>query len=73
MDGRHAGILRPGDSVLVETSPWPIPCINVDRVRRSHDTTGDQSKGESLGHDTWVRDINMLLGFNVSFKANTGR
>jgi len=73
MDGREAGTLQPGDSVLVEASPWPIPCINVDRVRHSHDTTGDQSKGEFLGHDTWVRDINMLLGFNVSFKANTGR
>jgi NADH kinase len=62
MDGREAGELLPGESVEVAASPHPIPCINrsTDPSRTAHVTGGDN----------WVRDINTLLGFNMSFKAN---
>lgn len=68
MDGREAGVLQPGESLLVQASEHPIPCINRSPSLRDKDAVTSMGKGR----DHWVRDINTLLGFNVSFKANGG-
>jgi len=67
MDGRQASILLPGESVDVEASQHPIPCIN-----RTSAASPSPTGGNDEGRDNWVSDINTLLGFNVSFKANGG-
>jgi NADH kinase len=32
MDGRVSHILNPGESVTVEASPYPVPCINRSSI-----------------------------------------
>ncbi|KAF8583830.1 ATP-NAD kinase [Ramaria rubella] len=57
--------LSPGESIRVQVSPYPIPCI-----RRSPPVAeGDNGNG-SLDNrsDDWVRDINTLLQFNAAFR-----
>ncbi|KAG8947768.1 NADH kinase pos5, partial [Tulasnella sp. 419] len=67
MDGQEARILKPGESIQVEASPYPIPCINRP--------TPPEEQGSGEGYDVveqdgWVRDINRLLHFNASFKSS---
>lgn len=62
LDGRYASTLQQGDGVEVQMSPYAMPCIyfspqSAPGIRSAH----------SLEQDTWVRDINNLLRFNVSF------
>lgn len=68
MDGRVSHILKPGESVTVQSSPYPVPCINrssiVDPEYEGH--------GEGAGpgkEDDWVRDINNLLQYNATFRS----
>lgn len=59
MDGQETRSLLPGESISVEASPHPVPCINRSAP------ANDASDGVE---DDWLRDINTLLQFNVSFK-----
>ncbi|KAF8967931.1 ATP-NAD kinase-like domain-containing protein [Flammula alnicola] len=71
MDGRSSHVLSPGESVVVQASPFPVPCIN----RSSIITTSDveqmrHSEGAGPGkEDDWVRDINNLLQYNATFRS----
>lgn len=71
MDGRSSHILNPGESVVVQASPFPVPCIN----RSSIVTTSvveqmRHSEGAGPGkEDDWVRDINNLLQYNATFRS----
>jgi NADH kinase len=62
--------LFPGESVRISTSRYPIPCIN----RSSPACAPDGDEGDGLAgnadQDNWVRDINNLLLFNVSFQSS---
>lgn len=68
MDGHDVHILNPGDSITVETSPYPIPCINrpIPHSNRSP-STDDAGRLQ----DGWVQDINRLLNFNASFRSSS--
>ncbi|KII95752.1 hypothetical protein PLICRDRAFT_693901 [Plicaturopsis crispa FD-325 SS-3] len=67
MDGRVSHVLNPGESVTVEASPYPVPCINRSSI-------ADETQGEGEGvppgkEDDWVRDINNLLQYNATFRS----
>jgi len=76
MDGQAARLLQPGESVQVETSPYPIPCINrssASYAPDAHSTVDhdhEATDGMRVGQDNWVRDINNLLRFNASFQSS---
>jgi NADH kinase len=59
MDGQETRILLPGESISVAASSHPVPCIN--RSAPANDALDGVE-------DDWLRDINTLLQFNVSFK-----
>ncbi|KIJ15477.1 hypothetical protein PAXINDRAFT_176439 [Paxillus involutus ATCC 200175] len=68
MDGRVSHVLNPGDSVTVQASPYPVPCINRSSI--SADGEGRQEEGVGPGkEDDWVRDINNLLQYNATFRS----
>ncbi|KIK81544.1 hypothetical protein PAXRUDRAFT_832776 [Paxillus rubicundulus Ve08.2h10] len=68
MDGRVSHVLNPGDSVTVQASPYPVPCINRSSI--SGDGEGRQGEGVGPGkEDDWVRDINNLLQYNATFRS----
>lgn len=61
-------MLNPGESVVVQASPFPVPCIN----RSSIADTGSDEHREGAGpgkEDDWVRDINNLLQYNATFRS----
>ncbi|KIJ51322.1 hypothetical protein M422DRAFT_26740 [Sphaerobolus stellatus SS14] len=64
MDGQEPSptlaSLSPGQSVSVEVSSYPIPCIERS-PSKMEDTRGSRS-------DDWVKDINTLLQFNATFR-----
>jgi NADH kinase len=67
MDGRVSHVLNPGESVTVQASPFPVPCINRSSIA---DTDGDLHEGVRPGkEDDWVRDINNLLQYNATFRS----
>ena len=66
MDGQSSLILNPGESVRVQASQYPIPCINRSSISE------DNRKTEGVGpgkEDDWVRDINNLLQYNATFRS----
>ncbi|KAJ8508871.1 hypothetical protein ONZ45_g8887 [Pleurotus djamor] len=68
MDGRTSHVLNPGESVNVQASPYPVPCINRSSIAEEQ----DQSNAEGAGpgkEDDWVRDINNLLQYNATFRS----
>ncbi|KAF8551985.1 ATP-NAD kinase [Imleria badia] len=68
MDGRVSHVLNPGDSVTVQVSPYPVPCINRSSI--SEDGKGRPEEGVGPGkEDDWVRDINNLLQYNATFRS----
>ncbi|KAN0081202.1 ATP-NAD kinase-like domain containing protein [Tylopilus felleus] len=68
MDGRVSHVLNPGDSVTVQVSPYPVPCINRSSI--SEDGQGRPEEGVGPGkEDDWVRDINNLLQYNATFRS----
>ncbi|KAL1681877.1 ATP-NAD kinase-like domain-containing protein [Schizophyllum commune] len=75
MDGRVTQVLEPGESVTVQASPFPVPCINRSSIADdSEDILGNGPKrdGEGAGpgkEDDWVRDINNLLQYNATFRS----
>lgn len=69
MDGRVSYILNPGESVTVQASPFPVPCINRSSIAEDNE---DERQGEGAGpgkEDDWVRDINNLLQYNATFRS----
>ncbi|KAG6861162.1 hypothetical protein C0995_003171 [Termitomyces sp. Mi166 len=68
MDGRTSHVLNPGESVVVQASPFPVPCINRSSIV---DTSSDEHReGARPGkEDDWVRDINNLLQYNATFRS----
>jgi NADH kinase len=83
MDGRVSHVLNPGESVSVQASPYPVPCINRSSIASHHLTHldeperrqrwgADEAGGEGAGpgkEDDWVRDINNLLQYNATFRS----
>lgn len=71
MDGRVSHVLNPGDSLTVQSSPFPVPCINRSSIV-DEDNGEDGRHGEGAGpgkEDDWVRDINNLLQYNATFRS----
>ena len=69
MDGRTSHILSPGESVNVQASPFPVPCINRSSIADPEDIP-HESEGAGPGkEDDWVRDINNLLQYNATFRS----
>nr|VWP01896.1 Bud site selection protein BUD4 (Alpha-INT1) (Integrin alpha chain-like protein) [Ganoderma boninense] len=65
---RVSHLLKPGESVTVRASLYPIPCIN----RSSITEPSEAREGEGAGpgkEDDWVRDINNLLQYNATFRS----
>lgn len=79
MDGRTVHVLNPGETVTVQASAYPVPCINrssiVDMPTDAHTESGapcelDGEEGVGPGkEDDWVRDINNLLQYNATFRS----
>jgi len=79
MDGRTVHVLNPGETVTVQASAYPVPCINrssiVDMPIDAHTESGapcglDGQEGVGPGkEDDWVRDINNLLQYNATFRS----
>jgi NADH kinase len=68
MDGQSSRVLNPGESVRVQASRFPIPCINRSSI--SDDIQDRKSEGVGPGkEDDWVRDINNLLQYNATFRS----
>ena len=68
MDGQSSRVLNPGESVRVQASQYPIPCINRSSI--SDDMEDRKSEGVGPGkEDDWVRDINNLLQYNATFRS----
>ncbi|EMD33081.1 hypothetical protein CERSUDRAFT_57324, partial [Gelatoporia subvermispora B] len=71
MDGQVSHVLSPGESVTVQASLYPIPCINRSSISDPLDRAGART-GEGAGpgtEDDWVRDINNLLQYNATFRS----
>lgn len=71
MDGRVSHVLNPGDSLTVQASPFPVPCINRSSiVDDEHPEDPPDAEGAGPGkEDDWVRDINNLLQYNATFRS----
>jgi NADH kinase len=70
MDGRVSHILNPGESITVEASPYPVPCINRSSIAGAGEEQYEASEGAKPGkEDDWVRDINNLLQYNATFRS----
>jgi len=70
MDGRSSHILNPGESVNIQASPYPVPCINRSSIADNADHTYGHGEGAGPGkEDDWVRDINNLLQYNATFRS----
>lgn len=69
VDGRVVGTLGPNQSVCVEASCYPMPCINFAPERATKRRCGSMPDEwePPVVHDDWVHDINTLLRFNASF------
>ncbi|KAF7980847.1 hypothetical protein HWV62_36494 [Athelia sp. TMB] len=71
MDGRVSHVLNPGDSLTVQASPFPVPCINRSSIVDDENPDAPHD-GEGAGpgkEDDWVRDINNLLQYNATFRS----
>ncbi|PWN52413.1 ATP-NAD kinase [Violaceomyces palustris] len=70
VDGKVSRTLSRGEYLQVSMSPYPIPCVNRSSAS-DHSTMGKGSGPPPgwvpRGEDDWLRDINTLLKFNVSF------
>jgi len=71
MDGRTSHMLEPGESVTIEASPYPVPCINRSSIATEQDARNlAAQEGVPPGkEDDWVRDINNLLQYNATFRS----
>ncbi|KAK0454761.1 ATP-NAD kinase-like domain-containing protein [Armillaria borealis] len=70
MDGRTSHVLQPGESVNIQASPYPVPCINRSSISDEKSYGIQQGEGAGPGkEDDWVRDINNLLQYNATFRS----
>ena len=70
MDGRTSHVLNTGESVTVQASPFPVPCINRSSISDPAEEAHEQGEGAGPGkEDDWVRDINNLLQYNATFRS----
>ncbi|CAE6494508.1 unnamed protein product [Rhizoctonia solani] len=69
-DGQSVMNLFPGESVRISTSRYPMPCINRSSPACAPDGEEEDGLPSGADQDNWVRDINNLLLFNVSFKSS---
>ncbi|KAH8828198.1 NADH kinase [Flagelloscypha sp. PMI_526] len=70
MDGRTSHTLHPGESVQIQASPFPVPCINRSSIESDSPDGEYSSEGVPPGkEDDWVRDINNLLQYNATFRS----
>ena len=70
MDGRVSHTLNPGESVTVQASPYPVPCINRSSIVENGEEMNEHREGAGPGkEDDWVRDINNLLQYNATFRS----
>ncbi|KAG1716202.1 hypothetical protein ID866_942 [Astraeus odoratus] len=70
MDGRTVHVLNPGESVTVQASPYPVPCINRSSIVDLPLPSIEGQEGVGPGkEDDWVRDINNLLQYNATFRS----
>ncbi|KAJ3896375.1 ATP-NAD kinase-like domain-containing protein [Lentinula edodes] len=73
MDGRTSHVLHPGESVTIQASPYPVPCINRSSIVPEDGSEREElEKGEGARpgkEDDWVRDINNLLQYNATFRS----
>ncbi|KAJ3754379.1 ATP-NAD kinase-like domain-containing protein [Lentinula raphanica] len=73
MDGRTSHVLHPGESVTIQASPYPVPCINRSSIVPEDESEREElQKGEGARpgkEDDWVRDINNLLQYNATFRS----
>lgn len=70
MDGKTSHVLNPGESVTVQASPYPVPCINRSSIADDDDVIAASIQGVGPGkEDDWVRDINNLLQYNATFRS----
>ncbi|ESK93628.1 nadh kinase [Moniliophthora roreri MCA 2997] len=70
MDGRTSHVLKPGESVTVHSSPYPVPCINRSSIADGRSEEIQKGEGAPPGkEDDWVRDINNLLQYNATFRS----
>ncbi|KAJ3737652.1 ATP-NAD kinase-like domain-containing protein [Lentinula guzmanii] len=73
MDGRTSHVLHPGESVTIQASPYPVPCINRSSIVPENEIEREElQKGEGARpgkEDDWVRDINNLLQYNATFRS----
>jgi NADH kinase len=66
MDGQVSYVLGPGESVTVQASLYPVPCINRSSIAEPDDAREGALPGKE---DDWVRDINNLLQYNATFRS----
>ncbi|CAL1711260.1 unnamed protein product [Somion occarium] len=66
MDGQVSHVLSPGESVTVQASLYPIPCINRSSIADPDESRQGVGPGKE---DDWVRDINNLLQYNATFRS----
>ncbi|KAL1746163.1 ATP-NAD kinase-like domain-containing protein [Schizophyllum fasciatum] len=69
MDGRTTQVLEPGESVTVQASPFPVPCINRSSIADTSEDIRDGGGALPGKEDDWVRDINNLLQYNATFRS----
>lgn len=70
-DRRTTQVLEPGESVTVQASPFPVPCINRSSIadhKEMEEMRGHEGAGPGK-EDDWVRDINNLLQYNATFRS----
>lgn len=74
VDGRTVFTLSPKESVQVNMSQYPLPCVSftpeINTERRSG-LGSTATKGDII-YDDWVHDINTRLQFNASFHPRGG-
>ncbi|KAI0748799.1 ATP-NAD kinase [Irpex lacteus] len=69
MDGAVSYHLKPGESVTVQASLYPVPCINRSSIAEPDDERGGVEGAPPGKEDDWVRDINNLLQYNATFRS----
>jgi len=71
VDGRDVRSLDSCESVIVEASAHPVPCVNRPLLAQIPSSVAAHAERNSpRDRDGWIRDINRLLHFNASFKSS---
>ncbi|TPX43809.1 NAD+ kinase [Synchytrium endobioticum] len=71
IDGRPLHMLQKSESIHVKMSSYPIPCVNRLYMDNELGNGLATSSKVSSGSRDWVRDINVMLRFNQSFRTTS--